>query len=78
MKKLSFEREDVYNLDFQELELPKISLSKSKKNQILTQLYLYRFIDIPSFSDSNKIPEESIKDYIKLLIQALIIRGNYR
>jgi len=78
VKKLSFEREDVYNLDFQELELPKISLSKSKKNQILTQLYLYRFIDIPSFSDSNKIPEESIKDYIKLLIQALIIRGNYR
>ncbi|MCE7742083.1 MAG: hypothetical protein GOP50_06460 [Candidatus Heimdallarchaeota archaeon] len=78
MKKLSFEREDVYNIDFQELELPEISLNKNKKAQILTHLYLYRVIDIPSFSDSNKIPEESIKDYIKLLIQALIIRGNYR
>ncbi len=78
MKELSFEREDVYNLNFQELELPEISLSKTKKSQILSHLYTYRTINLSSFSDSYKIPEESIKEYIQLLIQALIIRGYYR
>ena len=78
MKELSFEREDVYNLDFQELNLPDVSLSKSKKEQILTQLFLYRIIDIHEFANSNNIQEELVKDYIQLLIQALVVRGYYR
>jgi len=78
VKAVSFEREDVYNLDFQELELPSVALSKSKKTQILTHIYLYRAIDIPSFASTHKIQEDLIKEYIRLLIQALIIRGSYR
>jgi transcription initiation factor IIE alpha subunit len=78
VKELSFERENVYSLNFQELELPDVSLSKSKKAQILTHLYLYRMIDINDFSNSHNIHEELIKDYIQLLIQALVIRGYYR
>ena len=78
MTELSFEREDVYNLNFQEQDLPDSSLNKTKRAQILTQLYLYRSIDISAFSNSFSISEDEIKEYIQLLIQAVIIRGYYR
>ena len=78
MVKLVFERDDVYEISFKDLELQEVNISKRKKAQILTQLYLFREIDIPQFSSDYELSEESVKDYIQLLVQALILRGSYR
>jgi transcription initiation factor IIE alpha subunit len=75
---LSYEREDIIGLDFVELDLPSVALSKAKKSQIVSQLYLYREINLSSFSEQSGIPRGAIKDYLQLLIQALILRGYYR
>jgi len=78
MIKLSFERDDVFNLDFKELELSDISLSKTKRAQVLSHLYLYREIVLSKFSEEMEIDIKSIKEFIQLLIQSLTIRGYYR
>jgi len=78
MIKLSYEREDVYNIDFKSLELPEPKLSKNRRALVLTQLFLYRNIDLIDFSDKYDISREAIKEYIQLLIQSLTIRGYYR
>lgn len=78
MFQLSYEREDIVDLDFHELDLPTVTLSKAKKSQIVSQLYLYREINLRMFSEQSGIPRGAIKDYLQILIQALILRGYYR
>ncbi len=75
---LSFEREDIYNLDFSELDIPDIKLTKTKRAHLLSSLFLYRDIVLSEYASELETSEESIKQYIQLLIQALIIRGYYR
>jgi len=60
------------------LDLPTVTLSKTRKSQIISQLYLYREINLKSFSEQTGVPIGSIKDYMQLLIQALILRGYYK
>ena len=76
--KLSFERDDVYNLDFADLDVPEVMLSKTKRAQILSTLYLYREIILSEIAEEYGTTVKSIKQYIQLLIQALIVRGYYR
>ncbi|MCK4973050.1 MAG: hypothetical protein KAS52_06990, partial [Candidatus Heimdallarchaeota archaeon] len=78
MVKLAFEREDVYEINFSDLDLPEVNISKRMRAQILTQLYLTREIHLLKFSTDYKIPVEAIKDYIQLIVQALVVRGSYR
>jgi len=78
MIKLSFEREDIYNLDFAELDIPEVKLPKTKRAQLLSSLFLYRDLVLSDYASKLDTSEESIKQYIQLLIQALIIRGYYR
>ncbi|MHA1218541.1 MAG: RING finger domain-containing protein [Candidatus Heimdallarchaeaceae archaeon] len=60
------------------MDLPPVTLSKTRKSQIISQLYLYREINLKSFSEQTGVAIVAIKDYIQLLIQALILRGYYR
>ena len=46
--------------------------------EIIAQLYLYREINVKSLSEQVGIPVEKLKEYIQLLIQALVLRGYYR
>jgi predicted transcriptional regulator/Mn-dependent DtxR family transcriptional regulator len=78
MVQLAFERDDVYEIKFSDLDLPEVDISKRMRAQILTQLYLLREINLTEFSTNYKIPVEAIKDYIQLMVQALIVRGSYR
>ncbi|MCK4895272.1 MAG: E3 ubiquitin protein ligase [Candidatus Heimdallarchaeota archaeon] len=78
MVKLAFEREDVYEINFSDLDLPEVNISKRMRAQILTQLYLTREIHLLKFSTDYKIPVEAIKDYIQLIVQALVVTGSYR
>ncbi len=78
MVKLAFERDDVYEIKFSDLDLPEVDISKRLRAQILTQLYLMREINLTEFSTDYKIPVEAIKDYIQLMVQALIVRGSYK
>ena len=78
MIELSFEREDIYNLDFSDLDVPEIKLSKTKRAHLISSLFLYRNIVLSDYATELETSEEAIKQYIQLLIQALIIRGYYR
>ncbi len=78
MVQLAFERDDVYEIKFSDLDLPEVDISKRMRAQILTQLYLLREINLTEFSTNYKIPVEAIKDYIQLMVQALIVRGSYK
>ncbi len=78
MVKLTFERDDVYEITFSDLDLPEVNISKRIRAQILTQLYLMREINLTKFSTDYEIPVEAIKDYIQLIVQALVVRGSYR
>jgi predicted DNA-binding transcriptional regulator len=60
------------------MELPEPKLSKTKRAQVLTHLFLYRNLDLANFSEKHDINLEAIKEYIQLLIQSLTIRGYYR
>ncbi|TET77843.1 MAG: hypothetical protein E3J43_05345, partial [Candidatus Heimdallarchaeota archaeon] len=60
------------------MDLPTVTLSKTRKSQIISQLYLYREINLKLFSEQTGVAIVAIKDYIQLLIQALIFRGYYR
>lgn len=78
MIELSYEREDVYNINFKKQELPEPKLSKTKRALVLTHLFLYRNISVTDFSEKHEIKVEATKEYIQLLIQSLTIRGYYR
>ena len=78
MVKLAFERDNVYEIDFSDLDLPEAVISKRKRAQILTQLYLVHEINLSQFSADYELPVDVIKDYIQLIVQALIVRGSYR
>ncbi len=78
MIELSYEREDVYNINFKKLELPEPKLSKTKRALVLTHLFLYRNLNLADFSEKHEINLEAIKEYIQVLIQSLTIRGYYR
>ncbi|NPD89464.1 MAG: hypothetical protein HGN29_12160 [Asgard group archaeon] len=78
MIKLSYEREDVYNINFKKQELPEPKLSKTKQALVLTQLFLYRSITLTDFSEKHEMNLGAVKEYIQLLIQSLTIRGYYR
>ena len=78
MIELSYEREDVYNINFKKQELPEPKLAKTKRALVLTHLFLYRNMNITDFSEKHEIDTEAIKEYIQLLIQSLTIRGYYR
>lgn len=67
------ERDDVYNLQYQE-----IKAAKSKRAHILTQLYLYREVSIVKVAAELNLKGAIIKQFIQFLIQDLILRGHYR
>ncbi|MHA1801217.1 MAG: hypothetical protein ACTSWJ_05710, partial [Candidatus Heimdallarchaeaceae archaeon] len=78
MVKLAFERDNVYEISFSDLDLPEVNISKRMRAQILTQLYLMREINLKEFSANYDISVEAIKDYIQLIVQSLVVRGSYR
>ena len=78
MMTLSYEREDVYNINFKKHELPEPKLSKTKQALVLTHLFLNRNIILSKFSEKHEIDLDKIKGFIQLLIQSLTIRGYYR
>jgi len=78
MIKLSYEREDVYNLNFTKLDLPEITLSKAKQTHLLTHLLLYRGVILSKYAEEHEIEISSIKVFVQHLIQLLVIRGYYR
>ncbi|MCK4845274.1 MAG: hypothetical protein KAS95_06355, partial [Candidatus Heimdallarchaeota archaeon] len=70
---LTMERDDVYNLQYQE-----IKVAKAKRTHVLTQLYLYREISISKVAAELKLKEAIVKQFIQFLIQDLILRGHYK
>jgi len=71
--KLAYEREDVYNLEF-----PEVILSRTQRREILNHLYLFHEISLPDMAEKIGLEPEKIKQYLKLLIQSMILRGYYR
>ncbi len=74
---MQYTRDDIYHINYSNYNGSIFQLSTAIKSIIITRLLLYRQLDVSKCSKDLNITENDLKEFIQLLIKAMVLRGFY-